>query len=114
MHKRKMEAKASGSKSKDKASKFLILNSRVVVNKGKRCRRQEHKIHLKGPTKGKAMAKAKTETKTRNRDSENSTASSIDKKRGMSPGIAQLPRRHRKELKVDPTCSLRHGYRQER
>jgi hypothetical protein len=60
------------------------------------------------------MAKAKTGTKTRNRDSENSTASSMEKKRGMSPEIAQIPRRHRKESKVDPTLSLRHSSWQER
>jgi hypothetical protein len=43
------------------------------------------------------MAKAKTRTETRNRDSENSIASSIEKNRGMSPNIAQTPKRHKKE-----------------
>jgi hypothetical protein len=60
------------------------------------------------------MAKAKTRIETRNGNSVNSTASSTKKKRGMSPEIAQMPKRHRKESKVDPTLNLRHSCRQER
>jgi hypothetical protein len=78
-----MEAKANSSKSKAKANKFSTLSSRAVVSKDRRHRRQEHKTQLKGPTKGRKMTKAKTRTETKNRDSENSTASSTEKKRGM-------------------------------
>jgi hypothetical protein len=44
------------------------------------------------PYQGKGNGQGKTRTKTRNRDSINSTASSMEKKRGMSQG---LPRRQR-------------------
>jgi hypothetical protein len=114
IHKGIIEAKVSNSRSKTKANKFSTLSNRAVVSKDRRHRRQEHKTQLKGPTKGREMAKAKTGTETRNRDSENSTASSTEKKRGMSPEIAQMPKRRRKESKVDPTLSLRHSSRQER
>jgi hypothetical protein len=109
-----MEAKANSSESKAKAKKFSTLSSRAVISKDSRRWRQEHKTQLKGPTKGREAIEAKTRTETKNRDSESSTASFTEKKRGKSLEIAQMPRRRRKESKVDPTLSLLHSNRQER
>jgi hypothetical protein len=60
------------------------------------------------------MPKEKTRTETKNKDSENNIASSTEKKKGMSPEIAQMPKRHMRESKVDPNLSLYHSSRQER
>jgi hypothetical protein len=60
------------------------------------------------------MAKAETGTNTKNRDNGNNIASSMEKKRGMPPEIAQMPRKHKKESKAGPTLSLHLHNRQER
>jgi hypothetical protein len=60
------------------------------------------------------MPKEKTRTETKNKDSENNTASSTEKKKGMSPEIAQMPKIFMRESKVDPTLNLHHNSRQER
>jgi hypothetical protein len=53
------------------------------------------------------MAKAKIGGKTKNRGSVSSTVSFMEKRRGMSPGIAQALKRRRKESKAEQIRSLR-------
>jgi hypothetical protein len=102
-----MQTKASSSKSSAKANKFSMLSSLAIASKGRHLRKQEHKTQPKGPTKQRETAKVEIGAKTKNRVNASSAISSMEKTRGMSPGIAQTLKRHRRESKAEQTPSLR-------
>jgi hypothetical protein len=109
-----METRASNNRGKIKVSKSSILSSRPPICKAKQFQRQEHKTQPKGHIKEKEMARARTRTRIKGRHNTSNTISFMEKKSGMSPEIAQMRRKHKKESRIGPIPSLRHHSRQER
>lgn len=118
------ETKAGSNNSRAKANKFSISCSKIAASKSSKRRRQNVKTRHNGSTKAKGMVKEKTGTEIKSRNSvnniflmannKNNIASSMEKKRSMSPKTAQMPRKLKKGSRAEPTCNLRRNNMQER
>jgi hypothetical protein len=81
--------RASSSKSKDKTSKYSTLSTMSQASRTSLPCSPEVRPQLRGSTKARAMTKEETGAKTQDIGSGSSTVSSMGKKKGMSPKIAQ-------------------------
>jgi hypothetical protein len=93
--------RASSSKSRDRTSKYSTLSTKSQANKASLPHSPKVRPQLRGSTKARAMTKEETRTRTRDKGSGSSTVSSMEKKKGTSPKIAQTLRKPKKESRVE-------------
>jgi hypothetical protein len=98
--------RASSSKSRDMTNKYSTLSTKSQASKASLPRSLEVRPQLRGSTKARAMTKEETGTRTRDKGSRSNTVSSMGKKKGMSPKIAQTLRKPKKESRAE-----RHSFR---
>jgi hypothetical protein len=92
--------KAISSRGRGRTSKCSTLNTKSPTSKASLPPSLEDKPHLRGNTKAKAMTKVEPGTRTQDKGSGSSTIFSMGKRRGMSPGTAQTPKKHKKESRI--------------
>ena len=71
-------------------------------------------MRLRNNPKAREMAKAETRIETKTKGSEDNTVSFMERIRGTSPRIVQMPRRPKKRSKVEQIHSLHHNHPEER
>jgi hypothetical protein len=98
--------RASSNKSSDRNNKYSTLSTKSQASKASLPRSPEVRHQLTGNIKARAITKEETGTRTQDKGSGSSTVSSMGKKKGMSPKIAQMPRKPKKESR-----SKQHSFR---
>jgi hypothetical protein len=91
----------SNSKSSDRTNKCSTLCTESQASKADLPHSPKVRPQVTGSTKARALTKEETRTRTRDKGSRSSTVSSMGKKKGMSPKIAQTPRKHKKESRAE-------------
>jgi hypothetical protein len=92
--------KASNSRGRGRTSKCSILNTKLPTSKASLPHSLEDKPHLRDNTKAKAMTKVEPRTRIQDKGSASSIVFSMGKRRGISPGTAQMPKKPKKELRI--------------
>jgi hypothetical protein len=93
--------KASSSRGRGRTSKCSTLNTKSTTSKASLPHSLEDKPHLKDSAKARAMTKVEPRTRTQDKGSESSTVFSMGKRRVMSLGTAQTPKKPKKESRIE-------------
>jgi hypothetical protein len=93
--------KANNSRGRGRTSKCSASNTKSPTSKASLPHSLEDKPHLRDSANVRAMTKVEPRTRTQDKGSGSSTIFSMGKRRGTSPGTAQMPKKPKKESRIE-------------